>query len=85
MKIFKEYLSESKVNLSDTEKRIKERIDLYFNVALKETHYPKFEIKEDDDKMPEDLKQWFISFVRWMFDIIPSEYYEFVTTYYLRK
>lgn len=85
MKTIKEYLLESKVNLSDTEKKIKERIDWYFNIVLEETHYPKFEIKEDDDKMPEDLKQWFISFVRWMIYIIPSEYYEFVTTYYLRK
>ena len=85
MKSLKKYLLEVKVNLSDIEKRIKERIDSYFNIVLKETNYPKFEIKEDDDKMPEDLKQWFISFIRWMFDIIPSEYYEFVTTYYLRK
>ena len=85
MKTINEYLSEAKVNLSDTEKKIKEQIDYYFNVCLKETHYPKFEIKEEDDKMPKDIKEWFICFLSWMWDIIPNEYHEFVTKYYLRK
>ena len=49
MKAINEYLLEAKVNLSDTEKKIKEQIDYYFNVCLKETHYPKFEIKDEDD------------------------------------
>ena len=85
MKSLREYLFEGKNNLSEDEKKLKEQIDKYFNFVMKEVHYPKLYINEDDDKMPKDLKEWFCEFLEWLWEAVPEEYYAFVTKYYLRK
>lgn len=35
--------------------------------------------------MPQNLKKWFICYLRWIIHIIPAEYYEFVTKYFFKK
>lgn len=87
MKTLKEYLLEEKnditASLKDINKKVKEEVDNYFKIALKETHCPSF--KYDTDKMEDAIKEMFFTCIGWFWGPIPEEYQESLFKYFLRK